>query len=87
MPDSVPRGLLGVFRASKKETIAPIPVKIAMFWDRLGDDAGRYPGLGLLAIGRHDGREDAEGSVSGDWRGMATIDATVWVCSNLSITA
>jgi hypothetical protein len=25
--------------------------------------------LGLLAIGRHDGREDAEGSVSGDWRG------------------
>ena len=61
MPDSVPRGLLGVFRASKKETIAPIPVKIAMFWDRLGDDAGRYPGLGLLAIGRHDGWEDAEG--------------------------
>jgi hypothetical protein len=83
MPDNVPRGLLGVFLASKKETIAPIPVKIAMFWDRLG----RYPGLGLLAIGRHDGREDAKGSVSGDWREMAAIDATVWVCSNPSITA
>jgi hypothetical protein len=87
MPDSVPRGLLGVFRASKKETIAPIPLKIAMFWDRLGDDAGRYPGLGLLAIGRHDGREGRRGVSFGDWRRMAAIDATVWVCSNLSITA